>query len=174
MKNFTEMKFGDYTFMHNPKNLTVKNVHQGKTTVIPYCGSYFDPTATETAVATGQGAITGSDCFNKLLVLLQYLKSGESRLLSISPLPAFNAVLTALEYTLSPKENCIDIKFEFTAASSEKSGSETLPQSCTVSDDETLWDISYKYGVAVETLLSLNTFVKRPDILEKGWVIKLC
>lgn len=174
MKNFTEMKFGDYTFIHNPKTLTVKNIHRGKSTVIPYLGTYFEPTSPEAAVITGQGLITGSDCFKKLIILLQYLKSGESRLLSISPMPALRAVLTSLEYTLSPKENCIDISFGFTASEGEKSSSKILPKTCTVSEDETLWDISYKYGVAVEALLNLNTFVKRPDVLKKGWVIRLC
>lgn len=173
MKNFTEMKFGDYTFMHNPKTLVVKNKLRGNGAFVPYHGTYFNPVALDNTTVTGEGLITGSDCFKKLLLLIDSLNSEKSRLLSISPFPSFKAILTGLEYTLTPKENSIEIKFEFTSSSSAQSGDTTVPSSYTAEADDTLWDIAYKYNIPVETLLSLNPIVKRPDILESGWVIKL-
>lgn len=173
MKNFTQMKFGEYTFMHNPERLTVSNKLSGSTALMPYCGTRFEAVALENAIITGKGIITGEDCFEKLLLLLEALKRGEKRLLSISPFPATSAVLTSLEYTLTPKENEIDISFEFTSSSSPEKVGDEMPHSVSAKMDETLWDISYKYGIAIERLLQLNTAVKRPDILEKGQVITL-
>lgn len=173
MKNYTEMKFGDYTFMHNPKTLTIKNRLTGKSSIIPNRGSYFYATAQSNCTISGEGLITGPECFKKLLLLTEVFKDEQAHLLSISPFPSINAILTELEYTLTPKENNIEIKFEFTETSTERETISKVPQSVTVSTDDTLWDISYKYGVTVESLLSINTFVKRPDTLEEGWVIRL-
>lgn len=173
MKNFTQMKFGEYTFMHNPKTLTVYNKISGGSVVMPYCGSRYEAVALDNALIRGKGVITGSGCFERLLSLLEMLRRGESALLSVSPLPAVRAVLTSLEYTLAPKENTVEISFEFTSCSSCESSENEIPHSVIAAEGETLWDISYKYSVAVERLLQLNTFVKRPDILEKGQVIRL-
>lgn len=173
MRNFTQLKFGDYTFMHNPEKLTVSNRLSGSTAVMPYCGSRYETVALENARFKGKGVITGENCFEKLLLLLEALKSGKSRLLSISPFPSVKAVLTALEYTLTPKENTIDIDFEFTASSSAARLESEIPHTVAADNGESLWDISYKYGIPVESLLQLNPAVKRPDILENGQVITL-
>ena len=173
MKNFTQMKFGEYTFMHNPERLTVSNKLSGSTALMPYCGTRFEAVVLENSIITGKGIITGEDCFEKLILLLEALKRGEKRLLSISPFPAISTVLTSLEYTLTPKENEIDISFEFISSSSPEKVGDEMPHSVNAKKDETLWDISYKYGIAIERLLQLNTAVKRPDILEKGQVITL-
>lgn len=173
MKNFTQMKFGEYTFMHNPKTLTVSNRVSGSTAVVPYCGSRFEAVALDNALISGKGVITGEACFERLLALLEMFRRRESALLSVSPLPAVRAVLTSLEYTLAPKESTVEISFEFTSCSGCESTEEEIPHSVVAAKDETLWDISYKYSVSVERLLQLNSFVKRPDILEKGQVIRL-
>lgn len=173
MKNFTEMKFGDYTFMHNPKTLAVKNKLKGNSTVFPYQSTSFNPIALDNSTVIGEGLITGDDCFKKLLLLIDCLNSGKSRMLSISPFPSFRAILTSLEYNLTPKENRIEIHFEFTSSSSKQNSANVIPNEHIAVSDETLWDISYKYNIPVETLLKINPFIKRPDILEEGWVIKL-
>lgn len=174
MKNYTQMKFGKYTFMHNPKTLVVKNKLRGNSSVIPYHGEIYSPVAVENTTITGEGIITGEQCCQKLLSLIESLKSGDKNLLSISPFPSFYAVLTELEYTLTPKENTAEIKFTFTSASSiSKSGSDFKEKTYTTDGSDSLWDISYKYDIPVEQLLDLNPFVKRPDILENGWVIRL-
>ncbi len=167
------MKFGEYTFMHNPKTLTVQSGVLGSKRIYPFSDSLFKPICLDNAVVSGSGVITGEDCFEKLLRLLDCL-GGEGRLLSVSPFPSVRAVLTSLKYSLSPSENLIDIDFSFTCSSSSVQGDVLAVKSVTAKSTETLWDIGYKYGVAVEELLRLNTFVKRPDELEKGWVIRLC
>lgn len=45
MKNHSEMKFGSYTFMHNPKKLTVTSELGGSETILPFCGCEFTPVA---------------------------------------------------------------------------------------------------------------------------------
>ncbi len=177
MKNFTQMKFGEYSFMHNPEELSVESTLDGIKRVYPFSDSVFTPICLDNATVRGRGIITGDDCFLKLLQLQQCL-DGRGRLLSISPFPSVNAALTSLKYTLSPSEKLINISFEFTCLSSTKSFNRDdgacRPKSVVAAPRDSLWDIGYKYGVAVEELLRLNTFVKRPDELSEGWVIRLC
>nr|WP_305119663.1 MULTISPECIES: LysM domain-containing protein [unclassified Ruminococcus] len=101
------------------------------------------------------------------------MKSGKSELLSVSPFPSVKAVLRTLEYTLTPKENTIEISFEFVSSASPKALESEIPHSVKITENETLWDIAYRYDIPVERLLQLNPAVKRPDILENGWVITL-
>ena len=44
----------------------------------------------------------------------------------------------------------------------------------TVENGECLWDVSYKFGVPIDTLVKLNPSVKRPDIPLDGKAVKLC
>ncbi len=173
MKNFTEMKFGEYTFLHNPKSISFSNKLNGVKNIYPYQCSNYSALITDNTVISGNGKITGDNRFYKLLSLLECL-DGNERLLSISPFPSVRAVLTSLDYTIGAEDGVIEISFVFTCSTSKAATDDTLPLSVTADGEETLWDISYKYNIPVEALLALNTFVKRPDELKKGWVIKLC
>ncbi len=173
MKNHSEMKFGAYTFMHNPKRLTVTGTLGGRETVLPFCGCEFTPVTLENSVIRGEGIISGEDRFKRLLQLSQCLNK-EAALLTFPPLPSIRATLTKLEYKLEPGDGVIEISFEFTSSSLNKYSARMEIASVVADGEENLWDIAWRYNKPVERLLALNPRVKRPDTVEKGWVIRLC
>lgn len=173
MKNHSEMKFGSYTFMHNPKKLTVTSELGGNETILPFCGCEFTPVALENAVIRGEGVITGEDRFKRVLQLSQCLNRGQA-LLTLPPFPSVRAVLTRLEYSLEPGDGVVGISFEFKSSSYDTGLGKMEVASVVADGDESLWDIAWRYNKPVESLLKLNPRVKRPDIVEKGWVIRLC
>ena len=42
-----------------------------------------------------------------------------------------------------------------------------------IPNGETLWDLSYKYGINVDKLIAVNPQIKRPDIPIAGSAVRL-
>ena len=55
-----------------------------------------------------------------------------------------------------------------------ESKTDTKSMSYVAENEETLWDISHKFNIPIDELVSLNIHIKRPDISVEGSVIKLC
>ena len=48
------------------------------------------------------------------------------------------------------------------------------PREYTAAQGETMWDVSYRFGVEIDPLMRLNPDVKRPDIPLGGRAVRLC
>ena len=94
--------------------------------------------------------------------------------------PPINAFFSRLVLKGEPKPDVLDYEFEFIEVQDEyleiasldesgKSGGKNIRK--VIPNGETLWDLSYKYGINVDKLVSLNPQIRRPDIpIEEGQV----
>lgn len=84
----------------------------------------------------------------------------------------FFAVFESIKIVGSPKPEVLTYSFVFREVMESKRGQNLV--SCVTQNGENLWDISYKYGISIDTLVSLNTQIKRPDVVADGSVVRLC
>lgn len=127
----------------------------------------------ENAVIEGEGELYGNDCIEQFNALCRLFSSKNKGILSIGGIPSFEAYFTKLELLCEPKDNILTYSFEFSECSS-KEKRDTKASFYIAQSNETLWDISYKCNVAVETLAKLNPQYKRPDSVKKGDRVVLC
>jgi len=86
----------------------------------------------------------------------------------------FFARFALLELNQPPAEDFISYRFVFLEESNAvpKRYSEGV-KFHTVEEDETLWDIAFRYDVPVESLLKENQHIRRPDCLKTGEKVSL-
>ena len=80
--------------------------------------------------------------------------------------------IESLKIKGEPKPDVLEYSFVFREVMEEKQ--QDKAQTYTAEEGECLWDISYKFGVPIDTLVKFNPNVKRPDISLEGRVIRLC
>ena len=72
-----------------------------------------------------------------------------------------------------PLKLILSYSFQFTECSS-KEKKDTVANYYIAQSEETLWDISYKCNIPIETLAKLNSHYKRPDSVKEGDRVVLC
>ena len=154
------MRFGGITFRHNPKELAVvKSKTVNEYTPIgslPIMQSIRD----NTVIIKGTGELYGEECFEMYAELLRVQKKNVAQKLCIPEMGVYTAVLTKLSAKANTREKLIVIEFEFCTGTQRKA-SEITQDNYTVSlNNETLWDISYRCDVPIETLIKLNTDIR--------------
>ena len=168
------MRFCGYTLHHNPKSIEVadkRNLNELKT---PYEGSLLQDMGNGLKTVTGIGEFFGEDCMHQYKELLSLLHSGKSGLLSLSGYEPFFARLASLELTQPPAVDFLSYRFVFLKEKNEAHTNFTNGAKYhTVKEDESLWDIAFRYGTAVETLLKENPQIRRPDSLKAGEKVKV-
>lgn len=172
--NLNAMKYKNYVWTYNPSTINVSVVRDLKEISIPFKGSIIQDFGREKRVVSGQGQFFGEDCFNQYDALFEVFKQGGSGYLSLPGMDSFLAVFRELEVTGDVMPNVINYSFEFWEdVSSETNEAYSQEEYYTVLEGDTLWSISMKYNVAVETLLQLNANIKNPNQLNAGERVKL-
>lgn len=167
------MRYKGFTWYHNPKMLEIIN---GKKTVslsFPYSHREIEEMFRENTVLKGQGELYGADCISQFNGLERLFSQKGKGVLSIGGMPSFEAYFTALELLCEPKENIVSYSFEFVVVTSKEKNKTSLNYHIAKAN-ETLWDISYIYGVSVQRLAQLNPEYKRPDSVSEGDKVILC
>lgn len=168
MKN-TSMRYKGYTFHHNPATLNVTHNRNLKEKQIPFYLSVLQDYGRCAMVVTGQGELYGEDCFEQYQRLFALYSQKNSGALSVPGINPFMANFTYLAMISEPEDNLIKYKFTFTEDMQASFPVNSTDSNIHISEQgESLWDISFKYSIPVETLIELNNFIKRPDALEAG------
>ena len=167
-----KMRYKDYTWEHNPKTLKVSlsdNLTEqklaGSRSLVRYSGR-------GARKISGEGQLCGDDCLHEFSRLLSLQYQSSSGILSLPDTKPFYAFFSGIKLLCEPSPKVISYAFEFVEDTSRPLKSETAFH--IVEDGETLWDISYIYGVPVEELVKLNPDVRRVDELEEGSAVRLC
>lgn len=168
------MRFCGYTLRHNPKSIEVTDKRNLSELETPYGGSLLQDMGNGLKTVTGIGEFFGNGCMRQYKELQLLLRSGKSGLLSLPGYEPFFARFALLELTQPPAEDFISYRFVFLEESN------AVPERYsdgaklhTVEEDETLWDIAFRYDVPVETLLKENQHIRRPDCLKTGEKVSL-
>ena len=171
--NVSKIRFKGYEWEHNPEKLKVADEDNLSEQKMPRGSSIAVKRSAKCRLVTGEGIITGYDCFDKFNEILKLQRSGESGILTLPGAKPFYAYFRKLELLCEPVPNTICYRFEFLEDSERNFIIEETLYHTTVSG-ESLWDISHNYGVKIETLVKLNPDIKRVDEIYTGRKVRIC
>ena len=158
------MSFGDFVFPMNPSLLRVKNENSISSTRTSDGSTDVTLTGEKPVVISGSGYFTGEGCVSTIERLRE--KLGSAAVLYIPSQRPVLAVLKKLELVCENAENAVSYSFEFVGC--RKNSRNRLKRVIYGNDEASLWDISYRTGINIDTLVSLNPHIKRPDIPVRG------
>ena len=164
------MRFDGVVWHHNPRRLRFEHEENVRELAGVTPPDVVQHSGRKNVVIEGEGELYGEDCteqFDRLLALFRRRREG---VLSLPGFKPVTAVFERLTLLAQPGPDVLNYSFRFREVRSEAADK---PQSV-VTGGEHLWDISYRYGVPIDTLVRLNPQIKRPDEVEEGTVILLC
>ena len=174
MRTDGKMSFRDFIFPVNPSVIKIEGRRNLCISPVPGGSDHITDNGRQCMTIRGQGEFFGEDCcesFNELKALFDAVKGG--MLYIPSQRPIF-ACFSRLEMTAKDIGDVIGYSFEFR----EIPGGASYPreQSAVYGDGKSsLWDISYRLGMHIDLLVSLNPHIKRPDIPVMSWEkVMLC
>ena len=166
------MRFKGFDWHHNPREITFECKRKVNEHKSPFGKAYIQDTGRNNMVIKGVGELYGTDCLEQFDALLQLFKKGGQGVLAIPKLTPIYAVFESLKILGEPKPDVLTYSFVFREVMESKT--DTKSMSYIAESGETLWDISHKFNIPIDELVSLNIHIKRPDISVEGSVIKLC
>lgn len=166
------MRYKGFTLWCNPLSIEVQSGRKCVSYTLPYSGEKHSDLGEKCRVIKGRGQLRGEDCLEQYAQLRALQAQGGAGVLSLPTMEPVKAIFAGLSAVADATPDTISYSFEFVEVSSEQefSGEKTH----TVKEGETLFDIAYEYSVSVDSLVALNTSVKRPDELNAGEEIKIC
>lgn len=167
------MRFMGVTWHHNPKTLSIQCGKQMQELVYPYEHAESVFLGEHCRVIRGTGELYGEDCIGQFNALCRLYRRKGSGILTLPQMPSVRAEFTELKFISSERKNIVEYAFAFTEMQTEKND-ENVHIYHTVKSGETLWDISYAYETAVETLARLNPWIRTPESLLSGEQVKIC
>lgn len=171
--NYCTMQYKNYIWTHNPKNIEILSNRDVKENTLPYFGSVFQDYGRKKRIVKGIGEFFGSDCLSQYDTLFSLFKEGGEGFLFLPQIPPFLAIFKSLSLVGETTPNVVRYSFEFWECTDQKAKNTSLFNYHTVSENETLWDISYLYNVKIENLLNLNKNIKNPNDLAVGEKVRL-
>lgn len=166
------MKFKDYRWEHNPRELVFECGSDVKELKVPYGKARVQNMGRKNMTVKGEGELYGEDCMEQFSRLYSLFKQGGAGVLSIPKLKPIYAVFESVKIIGEPKPDILTYSFVFRELMElEKS---EPPTSYTVKAGESLWDISYSLDIPIDALVKLNPQIKRPDEPEAGSTVILC
>lgn len=166
----SNMKFKDYEWTNNPKEIKIEQEKHLKEFNIPYVGSMIQNFGSEKRIIKGSGEFFGSDAieqFNELYLIYEDKSSGK---LTIPGFESMTAIFKSINLELDATPEFISYSFEFWEDKGLQTTNDisTTPDYHIVEEGEDLFDIAYMYDTTASHLMELNPFIKRPDELEVG------
>ena len=162
------LKFNEVELSHNPAALSVryrKTVKESRLISGRRVGATI---LREPESISGKGELYGEnalDDFNKLMSLCGVSRPSP---LSLPYLGAFMAVLSELTLAAEPRENYIAVNFVFRAVAGEDHPEIRSERYVVAHEGESLWDIAYRYGADINSLIALNPNIRKIHELEDG------
>ena len=166
------MRFMGVQWHHNPKEISFEGDKDVKELKAPFGNSYIQNLGRKNMKIKGTGELYGTDCLEQFDRLLALFRKGGQGVLAIPKISPIFAVFESVKIIGEPKPDMLTYSFVFREVMEKKQSD--LPELCVAGEGDTLWDISYRYGISIDTLVTLNKWVKRPDISLEGKTVKLC
>lgn len=170
--NLVPMRFKGVEWHHNPREITFScenGVYEHKA---PFGKAYIQNTGRRNMVIRGEGELYGADCDAQFARLFELFKSGGEGILAIPKLSSVYAVFESLKIKGYPKPDVLTYSFVFREVMEK--AADDFPAVYCAEEGETLWDVSYRFGIVIDRLVALNPGVKRPDENLGGQEVRLC
>lgn len=181
----TPMRYKDYIWPHNPATYSITFERQIAVHKVPFGLYCMQDLGMGGRVMRGQGEFSGKGAYDEFKKLATVFYADGPGLL-IHPLwQVSNAYFTALKLEQEPLPDYVRYSFEFrerhdgysdslTALNPAGSGPALqagIPKAKTtysVVSGDTLWGISRRYNVKLESLLRANPGIKNPNLIRVG------
>lgn len=168
------MRFDGMSLRHNPAQLSVS----GKNHIREYASPCFEADSeslgTDLRRISGEGEFSGSDCIEQYRALERLQRSQKRAKLILPHMQPLYAYLKELAVTAKPVDDALFYRFVFVEAQSPRLSEPFSEYYVTVSETESLWDISYSYAVPIERLVALNPQLPLIDGLSRGERVRIC
>lgn len=181
------MRYKDFIWPHNPRVYSIDFERRVAVHKVP-AGMYFmQDMGRCNRVIKGDGEFVGADAYTQFGKLASvFYSDGPGQL--IHPVwQTSNAYFVRLSLKQEPRANYVAYSFEFWESydsytpgavqvvwtSTAVENSAGTEQYHTVVRGDNLWSICQSYGVSLETVLSLNTWIKNPNLIYAGERIRV-
>ena len=168
------IRFKGFELEHNPETLQITSQKNISLQSVVGAKSVISETGDNSRVISGEGKIYGENCIYKYIRLFKLKEEIGSGILSLPNIKPFYAYFSTLEFSADPTPELITYKFVFREDSSKQKDIVIPEKYYNAQSGEDLWDISHKFNVPVETLVSLNPDIKRVNEIEEGRTVKIC
>ncbi|MGM9528314.1 MAG: LysM peptidoglycan-binding domain-containing protein [Oscillospiraceae bacterium] len=187
------MKYGDYTWPHNPRVYEIvfsRNIVSHK---VPFGCYILQDIGREHRVLRGEGEFCGEGAYEEFKKLACMFYKSEPQVLVHPVWQSARAWFVHLALKQEPREDFVSYEFEFWECFDEyrtsaveaaenviEPESETKPvtasaerESYTLKYGDTLWGLAYGRGLSIGQLLELNPQIRNPNVYYVGDVIYL-
>ena len=171
---FAPMRFDGFSLRHNPEKLRISGSVHVKEYRSPCCEADSVSLGKELCRVEGEGEFCGTDCIAQYQALEKLRSSAKRAKLVLPHMHPLYAFLKELALTAKPVDNVLSYRFVFVEAQSPRPEYRGTESYLTVSNGESLWDISYAFGVPIERLTALNPQIPLIDDLREGERVRLC
>lgn len=173
MKTNGKMSFKDYIFSVNPSVIRIVHKHSTAVNQIPYGLKDIRDLGDEGRIISGEGEFFGNHCAEQFDKLKTVFAQGGGGMLYIPSQKPLYAIFKRLELIGEDIADVIKYGFEF--EESFDNIENISPVECIGNGEKSLWDFAYEYDLLVESLMTVNPDITRPDTaIPKGKVVKLC
>ena len=170
----SKIRFKGYSWVHNPKILKISKEQNLREHHIPFGKSALQDLGGKARIISGTGQLIGEDCIDQYNQLVALHSKEGSGILSLPDTKPYYAFFKSIELACDPTPQVVTYNFVFVEDVTRQKTSSATMYHTVKNDKETLWDISYKYGVEMNTLVSLNPQIKRIDELAVNERVRVC
>lgn len=166
------MRFKGVQWHHNPREIVFECEKHINELHAPFGRSYVQDAGRRNRLIKGEGELYGADCREQFARLYELFQSGGNGVLAIPGLCAVHAVFEELRLTGYARPDVLTYRFVFREMM--EMTEEQTQTSYTPAQDETLWDVSCRFGIVIDRLVALNPWLRRPDEPLGGREVALC
>lgn len=167
------MRFNGYTWHHNPKKLEISNGKKVVSLDVPYAQDILQNFGEKPVRIKGSGELYGEDCLQQYERLLEVYQKQQSAILCLPQLAPIYAYFESLTVNAQTMPDVLTYNFVF-LQTKQKPQPEKFERVVKAQENETLWDIAYKYSVSIEDLVKLNPQIMFINDLSQGELVRLC
>ena len=167
------MRFDGMSLHHNPHKLHIENEHRIRSLCTPSADADSLYLNRQPCVISGEGELYGADCLAQYQALFRRYQSKKRSKLALPHLSPLYAYLRELRLIAEPEEDVLTYRFVFVEAQSPRLHVPSAEYYIS-EEGETLWNIGYQNGVAIDVLVRLNPQIPHIDALKAGERVRLC
>lgn len=163
------MKYGEYTWPHNPEKLTISLKRNIRELSMPFSGSVLQDYGVQKRVVEGEGEFYGLDCIQQFQHLSSHLEKTSCAVLSLPNVLPFFARFVSLQMMGNPEPDLVRYHFVFWEDGKTDITSQSVSgQIYECREGDNLWQIASAYSTTVEALLKQNPMIRWPNYLTEG------
>lgn len=161
MPSGNKMSYGSFVFANLPQKIEITTERKIADQKIPNGYNAVWDFGDNGRTIKGKGEFFGANALEQFEMLRKVVQSGGVHALYLPNFGRINVVCANLILLEEDHENAVSYSFVFREVCNKNTAfaeADTL-----VLENECLWQIAYRTGAAIETLLELNPQIPRPD-----------